>query len=645
MKNTLKNAFPIVAAALGNKFGVKVSVGGQDAYTDGDRINLPALDVDDDSELRDVAWGYLAHEAAHVRFTDFIDFRNAVTSPIRKSVVNILEDVRIEKSIQQAYPGTKRTTEKVVTHLIETNGFELVSNTDNPHPAAVLTQFLLFRLRHDVLGQTALNAYANSSEALLETSFPAGAVTRLFGLLSDVPSLVYTRDCIRLADQILRMIQEEQEKAEQQASQQPEQSGGNDSDSQPEQSRSDQDQELTDDAGDSQQNDPLQSADPQSNQSNATGDQSDDADDDQVQANGAGDSQQGNPSDADDQALNPSDDPIDQSEDSDQSDQDQVFGQGSHFSENSSTDQSQSAQLAQMLSSVLSAGEEDLPDDVFEVVQEILGSQPKNSYDADIHMPLAMEPNRNDSIGQAILNKALAESGKIRASLQGLVQSSRRDRTLNKRSGNRVDGRKLSRLAQGDSRIFQRRTHHQAPNTALHLLVDGSGSMHGYADPNSRTRLIDLAIESAVALALALEGISGVNPAITRFPHGDSDDVTPLLRHGQKVRPNASAFSSITDGGTPLHTALWYAASSVLATREERKVIMVLTDGQPDDYHNGCLLTKAIIQRCINSGIELVGVGICIDVSHLFTQSICINDVSELRSELFGISRDLLLAA
>ena len=642
MKNTLRNAFPIVAAALGNKFGVKVSIGGQDAYTDGDRINLPALDVDDDSDLRDVAWGYLAHEAAHLRFTDFIEFRNAVTSPIRKSVVNILEDVRIEKSIQQAYPGTKRTTEKVVIHLIETNGFELVSNTNNPHPAAVLTQFLLFRLRHDVLGQTALNAYANSAEALLETSFPAGAVTRLFGLLSDVPSLVYTRDCIRLADQILRMIQEEQEKAEQQASQQPEQSGGNDSDSQPEQSQSDQDQELTDDAGDSQQNDPLQSADPQSNQSNATGGQ---GDDDQVQLNGAGDSQQGNPSDGDDQPSNQNNDPINLSEDSHQGDQEQQSGQGSHFPENSSTYQSQSAQLAQMLSSVLSVGEEDLPDDVFEVVQEILGSQPKNSYDADIHMPLAMEPHRNDSIGKTILNKALAESGKIRASLQGLVQSSRRDRTLNKRSGNRVDGRKLSRFAQGDSRIFQRRTHHQAPNTALHLLVDGSGSMHGYADPNSRTRLIDLAIESAVALALALEGISGVNPAITRFPHGDSDDVTPLLRHGQKVRPNASAFSSITDGGTPLHTALWYAASSVLATREERKVIMVLTDGQPDDYHNGCLLTKAIIQRCINSGIELVGVGICIDVSHLFTQSICINDVSELRSELFGISRDLLLAA
>lgn len=220
MKNqTLNNAFPIVAAALGNKFGVKVSVGGSDAYTTGDRINLPALDTDD-SHIKDVAWGYLAHEAAHVRFTDFRDFANAATNPLRKNIVNILEDIRIEKSMQEPYPGTKRTTEKVVEYLVQTGGFGFVTKDQDPHPANVLSQFLLFRLRHDVLGQKALSSHAYSAEALLEDTFPVGAVTRLFGLLSDVPHLSYTRDCVRLADQILRMIQEEREKAEQQAQQQ-----------------------------------------------------------------------------------------------------------------------------------------------------------------------------------------------------------------------------------------------------------------------------------------------------------------------------------------------------------------------------------------------------------------------------------------
>jgi cobaltochelatase CobT len=87
---TLNNAFPIVAAALGNKFGVRVMIGGEDAYTDGSTINLPAYNLEDPS-YKDVAWGYLAHEAAHVRFTEFVDFGNAATSTIRKNIVNTLE--------------------------------------------------------------------------------------------------------------------------------------------------------------------------------------------------------------------------------------------------------------------------------------------------------------------------------------------------------------------------------------------------------------------------------------------------------------------------------------------------------------------------------------------------------------------------
>jgi hypothetical protein len=71
MRQTLRSALPIVAAALGRKFGVAVRVGGADgAKTDGGVIVLPDL-PDSDPTLRAVTWGYLAHEAAHVRHTDF----------------------------------------------------------------------------------------------------------------------------------------------------------------------------------------------------------------------------------------------------------------------------------------------------------------------------------------------------------------------------------------------------------------------------------------------------------------------------------------------------------------------------------------------------------------------------------------------
>ena len=636
MKNqSLNNAFPIVAAALGNKFGVKVKVGGSDAYTDGNTINLPAYNLEDPS-YKDVAWGYLAHEAAHVRFTEFADFRKAATSPIRRSIVNILEDIRIEKLMQNTYPGTKRTTEKVVEYLVQTGGFQIIGQNEQIHPADVLSQFLLFHLRNDVLGQTALASYADTAESLLEDTFPVGAVTRLVALLSEVPEFQVTRDCVRLADRILRMIEEEQEIEQEKARQlqqsksnqsQQEESDDLSSQSQSGQSNNDQDDDSTNpSSGNSSQDNQSQGDDYQPDQdtddSQSAQDQDASGQDDQDQSQGAGSQ---NDADTDDQ------------------DQDSQSGQSHADSTGSGADDLQdqnSEHTLQALASVLSASENDVPQDIFEAVQELLGSQSRNSYDADIYMPIAMDPNRNSSVGNDLMNKVLSDSGKIRASLQGLVQSSRCDRPVNKRSGNRIDGRKLSRLIQGDARVFERRSHKQAPNTAIHLLVDCSGSMNAIYSTDSNRRLIQLAIESAMALALALEGISGVNPAVTRFPFGDSDDVVPLLRHGQKVRPNASAFSAVTNGGTPLHSALWYAASSVIATREERKVIMVLTDGQPDDE----CAAKAVIKRCESSGIELVGVGICFDTSHLFDQSICINNVSELRSELFRISRNLLAA-
>jgi len=628
MKNkSLNNAFPIVAAALGNKFGVNVSIGGSDAYTTGKMINIPAYNLEDQS-YKDVAWGYLAHEAAHVRFTDFTVFSNAATNPVRKRIVNILEDIRIEKLMQDTYPGTKRTTEKVVEYLVQTGGFQIIGQNEQVHPASVLSQFLLFRLRNDILGQTALSSYADTAESLLEDTFPVGAVTRLNGLLSEMPQLQVTRDCVRLADRILRMIEEEQEKQQEKALQQKSKQKDSDdssSQSQTRQSNTDQDKDSTDtDSGNSQQDSPSQGDDSQPDQ---------DTDDSQP-AQQPGDSE----------PIIEDQDQGSTSQPSDADDQDSQPGQGHVNATGSSADNSQdqnSEQLAQNLASVLSASDDDVSDDVFEAAKQLLGSQPVNSYDENVHMPVAMDPNLNPAISNALMNKVLGNSGKICASLQGLVQSSRCDRPVNKRSGNRIDGRRLSRLIQGDSRVFERRSHKQAPNTAIHLLVDGSTSMADRAPNKPFPSLIDLAMESALALALALEGISGVNPAVTRFPYLDTGNVVPLLKHGQKVRLNASAFVPVVSGCTPLHTALWYAASSVLAAREERKVIMVLTDGQPDDQD----LTRAIIKRCEATGIELVGVGVCFDTSHLFDRSICISDVSELRSEMFRISRDLLLAA
>ena len=58
MNHPLKNALPIVAAAYGEKFGVKVLIQGQDAFTDGERIVIPTANPDD-PHYQQIAWGYL----------------------------------------------------------------------------------------------------------------------------------------------------------------------------------------------------------------------------------------------------------------------------------------------------------------------------------------------------------------------------------------------------------------------------------------------------------------------------------------------------------------------------------------------------------------------------------------------------------
>lgn len=64
-KRTIYSALPIVAAAYGEKLGVKVAIGNDTAYTDGKTIVVP--NIPDDYPNMDAVWGYLAHEAAHVR--------------------------------------------------------------------------------------------------------------------------------------------------------------------------------------------------------------------------------------------------------------------------------------------------------------------------------------------------------------------------------------------------------------------------------------------------------------------------------------------------------------------------------------------------------------------------------------------------
>ncbi|MER1733775.1 VWA domain-containing protein [Proteus mirabilis] len=550
MNHPLKNALPIVAAAYGEKFGVKVLIQGQDAFTDGERIVIPTANPDD-PHYQQIAWGYLAHEAAHIRHTNFDMVQKASSKPIRKALLNIIEDVRIENELAKDYPGTRRSISQVIEYMVDT---QQMCVPEQLEPASNLQAWLLFRLRCHFLGQKALTPLYQTVDERVRQLFPAAAMSRLSAMLTAVPSLASTGEVLKLVDAIVAMLEEE---------------------SRPPQDESDAD--SGNDIGQDASNDSNSSSDSQTPEtgSSATGD-------------------------------------ADETGDSDNSDQ------------------------ADNLRQALEASAAQFELDTFAQVAEVLSEQAEGHQGVT---PLSLPQAEQAMLGdEAILTLSASESAQIRARLRGMVQSSQDNRNHAKRYGLRVATHRLAASQAGESRLFIQRQPRIAPNAAVHLLVDISGSM-GKPIGEGNRKYFHVANEAALALAMALEGIPGVVPAVSYFP-GIHQEVSIALLPKQSVRHRAACFDQKPRGCTPMAQAMWFAANSLLAQKQKRKLMIVLTDGDPDDW----AATHDIVDRCRRSGFELLGIGIQTrSVEKFFPQSIVINDVKDLKRELFEVTQQLLV--
>lgn len=550
MNHPLKNALPIVAAAYGEKFGVKVLIQGQDAFTDGERIVIPTANPDD-PHYQQIAWGYLAHEAAHIRHTNFDMVKKASSKPIRKALLNIIEDVRIENELAKDYPGTRRSISQVIEYMVDT---QQMCVPEQPEPASNLQAWLLFRLRCHFLGQKALTPLYQAVDERVRQLFPAAAMSRLSAMLTAVPSLASTGEVLKLVDAIVAMLEEE---------------------SRPPQDESDAD--SGNDIGQDASNDSNNSSDSQTPE---------------AASSAMGDAAETGDSDNSDQADN--------------------------------------------LRQALEASAAQFEPDTFAQVAEVLSEQAEGHQGVT---PLSLPQAEQAMLGdEAILTLSASESAQIRARLRGMVQSSQDNRNHAKRQGLRVATHRLAASQAGESRLFIQRQPRIAPNAAVHLLVDISGSM-GKPIGEGNRKYFHVANEAALALAMALEGIPGVVPAVSYFP-GIHQEVSIALLPKQSVRHRAACFDQKPRGCTPMAQAMWFAANSLLAQKQKRKLMIVLTDGDPDDW----AATHDIVDRCRRSGFELLGIGIQTrSVEKFFPQSIVINDIKDLKRELFEVTQQLLI--
>ena len=118
-----------VASGIASRYGVKVTVSGDGAYSTVTpmrkngrtvyvpEINIPAEIRKPSPEAMVLMRGYLDHEAAHVRWSDWEAVAQTGGDRYLKHMLNVIEDVRVERLMGAAFAGAKQNLRDIAVLL------------------------------------------------------------------------------------------------------------------------------------------------------------------------------------------------------------------------------------------------------------------------------------------------------------------------------------------------------------------------------------------------------------------------------------------------------------------------------------------------------------------------------------------------
>ncbi len=236
-----------------------------------------------------------------------------------------------------------------------------------------------------------------------------------------------------------------------------------------------------------------------------------------------------------------------------------------------------------------------LPKGLGEALSEELessrSSDPYEGFTNAIEVPASFKPMPQDMQDQTLCLQSI-----LRPKLRGVLQADTYDGCMPATQG-KLNSRRLYSVPLGNQHVFVRHIPAKLLSTAVHILIDRSGS--------TLPIVRDIAM-SAYAVAHAAAGLRGISVGMTVFPVGHPNEgacpgVSTIMRHGQ-VAPRLLAFNA--SGSTPLAEATWHALGTLMKQREPRKILMIFTDGQADSEDK----VKAALRDAEHLGVELYGV-------------------------------------
>lgn len=237
--------------------------------------------------------------------------------------------------------------------------------------------------------------------------------------------------------------------------------------------------------------------------------------------------------------------------------------------------------------------------------------------------------------------KADAVRSRLGRRLEALLQTQGAVRRGGARQGRRLDSRSLWKAGARDGRVFERTSQGRAPDAAVLVLLDQSGSMRAVYDergncigsPAPGDMPIDWANAACSGLLDALRSIRGIQAGLCAF----SNQYSVLVPMGSGPRQGLRV-SAAPGGGTAIGRAI-IDCSGMLPPQARRKIIVVVTDGQ-----EGSFVADAV-KQANDLGVEVAGVGIgpAAPVAKIVPVSRTVTDPDAIPDAIYEVMRALLV--
>ena len=191
-----------------------------------------------------------------------------------------------------------------------------------------------------------------------------------------------------------------------------------------------------------------------------------------------------------------------------------------------------------------------------------------------------------------------AKNQSLVSELVRILQSEDKRTTSIQDRGRKIAANKIWRFKKlGDARIFKQTNKVVGSQIAVELLIDASGSMGSH---------LTLACEVGLSFCDALQRLTKASSAMSLFA-GRVGVSRVLKEHGEGFSKIAPKLTSVAaGGGTPTGFAMMQRLEVLVRQAQERKLMVVITDGAANDFRS----VLQSMKYAEDNGIDVIGIGL-----------------------------------